>query len=537
MTFSNSLKLLKELVKRTKKKAKKETASTEEEPQTPSQERARKPLTVEEDIARIRSSDADVVSKMYEMDLVLRRYLAKEYKLGKKLSYAEVIEQLHALQKPQAEELIKRIIEYAYSGQPLDEGKMSSLLTMFQQFVEVDEARKQVEKQVREEARGRGKKTELLQAGEPLAGRLRSLPAVPPLPPSLHPLLKLPSIPLSALKKKLNTIMSTLHSIRVPPVLTRVRLPHLGLRATKTEKVAPLPRKPSPLQRAHQEPPRPSLIHAGWRVPRLHVHLPHLHSPQLRKLHLPHALKHPHLPYFHLPHLSLSRLNLRRISFPTIHVPELHLPHVHLPQRVPHEVHAPRVLLRKKPNKQSSSLAFSFPRIHPLRVFRKVAQNAVRRTVKHLPHPHIVEYYNTLRERIHDIHPTDTIERIHEHLPHLHLRGYATEVKDKTQELWHRIHPEKEEYAEEAEGAEEEQTEETASESAEETTQEEMQEKQLLEETAPPAPVPALVEPERFWIEYKPRRHLAHLTHHIAFDVDDFHHLKPLIKQQKSGLL
>lgn len=553
MTFSNPLRLLKKLVKRTKKKAKKENASTEEV----SQEQVRKPLTFEEDLVRIRSSDEDVVSKMYEMDLALRHYLAKEYKLGKKLSYAEMIAQLHALQKPQAEEFIKRIIAYAYSGQPLDEGKMSTLLTMFQQLVETEEARKQAEKQAWQAARGRGKeKAELLQAGEPLAGKLRPLPAVPPLPPSEHPEFSFPNHPLNTLKEKLNTVVSTLRTLRVPPALTRVRLPHLRLRAAPAEKAVPLPRQPMPappLQHSHHEPPRPSFLHASWRIPRLYVHLPHLHAPKLRTLskvrsrireiHVPEAIKHPHLPHFHFPHLSLSRLNFHRLTFPTIHVPELHLPHIHLPQRTPHESHAPRVKLPSPVrSKQSAHLSsqlhlphIHLPHLHPLKVLKRATTKVVRR----LPHPNVGEYVNTLRERIHDIHPSDTIERVREHLPHLHLREYATEVKDKSTELWHRVHPvKKDEYAEEEE-AEEIPVEETSPETAEETqeTQEEMQEKQPLEEDVPQAPAPVPVEPERFWIEYKPRHHFAHLTHHVAFDIDDLHHLKPLIKPQKSGLL
>lgn len=568
MTLNNPLRFLQKFVKRKKKKSKNESTVPEtvggRATQQAQQQGQQKPASIEEDIARIRALDTDVVGKMYEMDLVLRRYFAKEYKLGKKLSYAEMIKQLHALQKSQAEELVQRIIQYAYSGQPLDEGKMSALLTMFQQLVEAEEATKLAEKQARQAARGRGKvEYEISESGEPFAGKLRPLPAAPPLPPSEHTGFSFPSAPLNTLREKMKSVVSTLRAIHVPPVLTRVRLSHLRLRAAPPEKTAPQPRQKIqervPAQHVPHEPPRPSLLHPGWRLPRVHVHLPHLHAPKLhtlskvrsriREMHVPEAVRHVHLPHFHFPHLSLSRLNFHRLSFPKIHVPELHLPHIHLPQRTPHEVHAPRHPLQKQPSGEKPSSAFSLRRMHPLRALKKFGGKTVSTTVKHLPHPHVGEYVNTLRERIHDIHPGEYVERAREHLPHLHLREYATEVKGKATELWHRIHPEKEEtFAEEE--AEEVPTE-TAEEAPEMHTKaarkrhEEMEqpqeeavpEEKPLEEAAPPEPAPVMVEREHYWIEYRPRHHLAHVTHHLAFDVDDLHHLKPLIKEQRSGLL
>ena len=43
---------------------------------------------------------------------------------------------------------------------------------------------------------------------------------------------------------------------------------------------------------------------------------------------------------------------------------------------------------------------------------------------------------------------------------------------------------------------------------------------------------------KKYWIEYKPRNHAQRVEHHFAYEIDDVHHIKSILrKHHKPGLI
>lgn len=98
----------------------------------------KRPMDQEVDLL-ISTHGNSLASTMFELDKLTRAFIAKKYKLNKKVSYVQMQEQLMVMKEAEASNFIAKIIEYAYSGHPLDEQKMNALLMTFRALVSEEE--------------------------------------------------------------------------------------------------------------------------------------------------------------------------------------------------------------------------------------------------------------------------------------------------------------------------------------------------------------------------------------------------------------
>ena len=448
-------------------------------------------LELEEELKQLIASQDDAVNKLYRFDLMLRKYYGKEYKIEKRMPYNEMMTQLEEKNIFSAANLLKKIIEYAYSGKPLEKPQMQELLTDFQQLMTADAAKKQAEKETHQK---RKKIPENIEQ-EALAERL--MPITPHLPPSMHPFSHLPRIDLQKYRDKLRGIVGILENIRPQRFFARVHLPK-SLSNHSTQSV---------------------------KTPQQHTTLPRVHWPEL------------HLPRF--SEITQSKTDVKKSP---IKFHELELPKVALPKMSPHESHAPRYKLPSyKKIKQtviSNMTKIHLPRIHKPNIHLPNIPVKHLRKILHLPKFHPGLYYERIKEHLQEIHPSEYIHTVTDHIPRIHPSEYYESLKESVHATWEKIHPPKqseEELALQVELSQEQAAQETAATSIEKPT---FQETPLPKKEKPKTLLPVIVAPEKYWIEYTPRHHAARVEHHFAYEIDDIHHIKSLLKQHhKAGLI
>lgn len=458
-----------------------------------------------QELTQIMASQEDAVNKLYKMDILLRKYYAKEYKISKKLQYSEMITQLES-SKPDAASLVQKIINYAYSGKPLEESQMHEILKDFQQLMLNDAARKIAEKEAHRKHKGASEKIEVQTS---LADKLT--PVSPQLPPSAHPLAHVPHIDLQRFQNKVSEIIAKIKNLPVPTIFARAQLPE------KT-KQAKMP---------HKKPHEPTAETSHFHLP--HIHMPNIHMPNI------------HMPHMHMPDFQKTKLNLKRLSLPSIHAPHIDLPKIALPHINRHESHAPRVKLLSFKRVGQAISNMHMPHLHMPKM--------------HLPHhlpgarfgKRIGKYVEESKNNMPEVHPGEYIASIREHLPNIHPREYYEYVKEAANTTWEKFHPPKateeelalqEELAQEQEIESQKQNETQEAENAAAAMQAEKDKSKKEDKEKISTPAPIVIEPEKYWIEYKPRHHARGVTHHFAYEIDDYHHIKKILKHhQKPNLI
>ena len=471
-------------------------------------------LELSQELKQLVEKQDDAVNKLYQFDILLRKYYSKEYKIGKKLTYSEMVTQLEEKNQTSAADLIKKIIEYAYSGKPLEDAQMNDILSIFRQLMIADIERKRAEKESHQKDRFKFKEIEQ----EVLADKLMTI--APQLPPSTKPFLQMPVIDLQKYSSKLRELVNTIKKIRPRKMFARAQLP-------KT-KYNGMPQKDKSQTKDSQ-----SVIQS--------MNLPELRLPNFSDVHLPKIkranavaqtkekseFKHKipniknilHVKRFYLPKISVPHLELPKIALPYINSSESHSPHHKLP---------PFRVIGKKIS-QIHLPTLSLPNIkipHP-----KIKMSHIRK-ILHLPKFHPTLYLERIKEHIPEIHPSEYINTVIDNIPRLHPSEYYVSIKEKMNATWENIHPPKqteEELALQAELKNEENQEPPKNLESEEETYTKIK----LQ-----TPKPILTAQEKYWIEYKPRSRAQKVEHHFAYEIDDVHHIRGILKKHhKSGLI
>ena len=493
-------------------------------------------LELIDELNQLISSKDDAVNKLYVMDIIVRKYFSKEYKVGKRLPYAEMILQLEKKEQTSASNILKKVIEYAYSGKPLEDLQMHELLIDFKKLIIEDVARKRAEK----EALRLQRNPKAIQKQEALADKLMSVS--PQLPPSTQPMFHIPTIDLKNFRNKVRSVIDKLKNIRPTKVFTRVQLPN----------------KPARQLLLSKETSSPHAVH----------HLPQIHWPELK------------LPEF--SSVMVSPINVKHLSLSTVHLHHLELPKVALPHINIHDNHGPRIKLSTLINRIKNTIPTAALKnriyksariikknnlIEKLPVLRLPDVNVNLPQLKlpdvhiksvHLPHPqisasrlrralhlpkfHPLLYYERIKENISEFPVSEYVHTVTDHIPKIHPREYYESVKETASATWEKIHPPKpteEEIALQAEIAEEQVAQEaealaqSAAPNPNTSPVQSLKKKPVLV-----LPVPQVIAPEKYWIEYKPRRHGSKVGHHFAYEIDDVHHVKSLLKNHhKAGLI
>ena len=459
----------------------------------------------------------DAVNKLYQLDIMLRKYYNKEYKISKKLAYNEMITQLEEKQQTSAADLIKKIIEYAYSGKPLENAQISELLSIFQQLMIADIERKRAEKESHQKNRTTYKEVER----EVLADKLMQV--TPQLPPSTKPFLQMPIIDLQKYSSKLREVVDTIKKVSPKKMFARAQIPK-----TKNKNT---PQKENVRSKESQ-----SILPS--------MRLPELRLPTFSDINLPkHKTEDNIVPTREKPESKNEKkissikdiFHVKKFSFPTIHAPHLELPKITLPHINLNESHSPH---HKLPSFRAIGDKISHIHMpHPHFPHPKIKMSRIRK-ILHLPKFHPTLYLERIKEHIPEIHPGEYVNTVIDHIPRIHPSEYYISIKENARTTWEKIHPSnttEEELALQAELASEQaqETQETPKnlESKEETSRTD-------KEKNTKTPKPILIAPEKYWIEYKPRNHAQRVEHHFAYEIDDVHHIKSILrKHHKPGLI
>ncbi len=533
-------------------------------------------IELSQELKQLIDKQDDSVNKLYQLDIMLRKYYSKEYKIGKKLAYNEMIAQLEEKQQTSAADLIKKIIEYAYSGKALENAQMSELLSIFQELMIADTERKLAEKESHQKDKIKSKEREQ----EVLADKL--IPVAPQLPPSAKPFLQMPVIELQKYSSKLRELVDTIKKVSPTKIFARAQLP----KTTNKN----MPQKENILSKESQ-----SILPS--------MHLPELRLPNFSDIHLPKhkkdetivpekekpASKHKtRLPdiknIFHLKKswlkprgsfkffrarglkildgpsetkflrlrksvrfLLAKALNVRKasrhvkkFSFSTIHAPHLELPKITLPHINLNEPHGPRHKLSpfRVIGDKISHIHMPHPHLPHISIPHPKLKASRIRKILHLPKFHPSLYLERIKEHIPEIHPSEYINTIMEHIPRVHPSEYYVSIKENARMTWEKIHPPKateEELALQAELANEQ-----IQEAQEPSENPEPVEKTLKTDTGKKILTtrPIFINPEKYWIEYKPRQHAQKVKHSFAYEIDDVRHIKNILrKHHKPGMI
>jgi len=235
-----------------------------------------------------------------------------------------------------------------------------------------------------------------------------------------------------------------------------------------------------------------------------------------------------------------NSLSIKKVSFPNIHAPHLELPKIALPQINRSESHSPRHKLPsfREIGQKISHIHMPHPHLPKISIPHPRFKAAHIRKILHLPKFHPVLYLERIKKHIPEIHISEYVNTVIDHIPRIHPSEYYVSIKENARVTWEKIHPlkaTKEEIALQAELANEQ-----AQETQEPPENLESEEEILKKDTEkkPQAPKPILITPEKYWIEYKPRNHAQKIEHHFAYEIDDVHHIKNILrKHHKPGLI
>jgi hypothetical protein len=478
------------------------------------------------------ASNDDAVNKLYQLDLILRRYYRKEYKIGKKLQYPEMITQLEQEQENAAANLIKKIVEYAYSGKPLENPQIQELLSDFQQLIASNIARHFTEKELR---RKRKSPETQIETQEKLADKLT--PIAPQLPPQNEPFVHLPSFDLRKYRKKLQGVLNTIAKIRPRAMFAGVKLPSV-LRSNQQKKRG---------QELSQHSPTPHTAHLHLRLPQLR--LPTISKRDMQELDVRHPIKKAsnavllHLPKIRLPEFNRHESHAPRVKLPSWRpvkeniaqkIVSLHLPQLRLPETSNIRTSWPHFpQFKKLREKTLKTKKTKLPSPKTKRFSARINMPKIRKLL-HLPKSHPSLYYERIKEHIPEIHPIEYVRSFTDRIPRPHPREYYESLKQTMQEKWERIHPPK--YSEEEQALQKELAQEQAEteQQAQTATPPEVAPETL---PIPKTPIPILAKPETYWVEYLPRKHTRTVKHHVAFNLDDFHHVKEILRKHNKASL